>query len=135
MTRLFMLVVGTTSLFAYQKISCQKRLPPAKDIPSKRLSHLLNTPVQVLSQVRLQDTRLERSKSRVGREPCVGVHESFCHDVVLFPTVLALRGIAVNERIMRYNVGTARSPLVWVFGEDPDEEDHREAATKLNFFV
>jgi len=136
------MVVSTFTIVLREHVTMPESHGVAHDIDGKTLHvrrgyHLpirpLNTPMQVLLQIRLQHAWFERAESRVGREPRVEMHEAFRRHVLLPFTVLALRGGAVDERVVRSDVGAARAPFPRVFGEVSDEDDHGEAPTELVF--
>ena len=87
--------------------------------------------MEILLEIRSDDTGLERREARHLCDGIVEVHETLGHKVFLFAAVGALVRRAVHER----NVGTDErrtgTPLGSIRRNVTEEEEHRKALAKL----
>ena len=92
--------------------------------------HLLDTPVEVLLEVRLDGVRVKRAQARVRRDRLIQVHKALDDELRLPAAVrAALRG-AVHKRMVRSGVVWAHAPLGRILRHLPKEEEDAEAAAE-----
>jgi len=99
---------------AWVEVKCVRDFRNTQTI--RKGAYRLDTPVQVVSQIRCDDARIERRKTRQLRDGCVEVHEAFDHKFCLVAAIVTLLCLRVHECDMcadKRGTGAPMGRIIW----------------------